>query len=122
MKIILYFKIRKGKKMIKLKEYPYTFKLDGETIEVNKNMVRKITREGIEEKVSLDGDAIGVSFSEEHNDYVIVINYKTGIYVITKKAGWLGPFETAEEISYNNENGIPLLKSTKQGKSSMVML
>jgi len=108
--------------MIKLTEYPYTFKLDGETIEVNKNMVRKITREGIEQKVSLDGDAIGVSFSEEHNDYVIVVSYKSGIYVITKQAGWMGPFETAEEITYNQENGVPVLKSTKQGKSSMVML
>ena len=102
--------------MKKLKSHPYTFELAGETVEVHKNMIRKINLEGREEKVSLDGETIIVSHSEEANDYVIVIKYPIGIYIITKKYGWMGPFETVEDITYNMEKGIPELKGKKKGK------
>jgi hypothetical protein len=108
--------------MEKLHDYPYTFKVAGETIEVHKSMVRKITQEGIEQKVSLDGSVIGVSHSEEHNDYVIAIQYPVGIYMITKKFGWLGPFETAEEITYQLETGVPVLKGKREGKIGLYQL
>ncbi|HPZ09417.1 MAG TPA: hypothetical protein PL110_15030 [Candidatus Eremiobacteraeota bacterium] len=108
--------------MEKLTDYPYTFNLAGETIEVHKSMIRKITVDGIEQKVSLDGVVVGLSHSEENNDYVIVIQYPVGIYMITKKYGWLGPFETAEEITYDVESGIPVLKGQKEGKSGLYML
>ena len=108
--------------MEKLTEYPYTFKVAGETVEVHKSMVRKITTEGIEQKVSLDGSVIGVSHSEENNDYVIAIQYPVGIYMITKKYGWLGPFDSAEDISYELETGIPVLKGKREGKLGLYQL
>ncbi len=108
--------------MVKLKKYPYTFELSGETIEVHKNMIRKINVDGREEKVSLDGDAIIASYSKEANDYVIVVKYSIGIYIITKKYGWMGPFETVEDITYNMEKGIPELKGKKSGKPGIYPL
>jgi len=81
--------------MEKLTDYPYTFNLAGETIEVHKSMIRKITVDGIEQKVSLDGVVVGLSHSEENNDYVIVIQYPVGIYMITKKIRMARPLRNS---------------------------
>lgn len=108
--------------MEKLTNYPYIFKVSGETIEVHKNMIRKITVKGIEEKVSLEGETIGAAYSEEADDYVIVIKYPLGIYIITKQFGWLGPFDSAEEITYDLKTRIPSLKGTRKGKPGIFPL
>jgi hypothetical protein len=103
--------------MDKITNYPHTFKLRGDTFELHKNMVRKVDAGGIEGKLSLVGDVIGAAVSESMDEYAVAVQYKEGVYCISKKSGWFGPFEKVQDIAFDEKKGVAVVKGTLKSKS-----
>ena len=83
--------------------YPQKFELDGEMIELHEKLLRKITREGKEQKCSFERKIVGYSFNEEVNEYVIIFKYDDGYYCMSKQNGWFGPFKDVKDVGFDKE-------------------
>jgi hypothetical protein len=103
--------------MDKITTYPHTFKIHGETIELHKNMMRQIDPRGVESKLSLVGDILGATVSEPADEWALAVQYKEGVYCISKKSGWFGPFDKVQDIKIDEAKGVSLVKGTLKGKA-----
>jgi hypothetical protein len=102
--------------MKQIDNYPYTFKLSGEDYEVNKNMMRKIDSTGKEDKVVFTGDVLHACYSEEIDEYVLILKHHNGYHAVTKKHGWLGPFSDVSDVEFDSEGSVAVLHGKKEGK------
>jgi hypothetical protein len=103
--------------MDKISTYPQTFKIRGDTFELHKNMVRKVDAQGIEGKLSLVGDVIGAAVSESADEYAVAVQYKEGVYCISKKSGWFGPFDKVQDVVVDEAKGVAVVDGTLKGKA-----
>ena len=108
--------------MKQIEKYPYTFKLTGDEYEVHKNMMRKIDPTGKEDKVVTTGDIIHAGFSEEMDEYVLILKHNNGYFVITKKHGWLGPFSEVNDIKFDPGDGAAVLHGKKESEEGAFKL
>jgi hypothetical protein len=102
--------------MERIETYPHSFKIHGETIELEKNTFRRIDADGVESRLSLVGDVFGAAVSEPLDEWAIAVQYKEGVYCISKKNGWFGPFEKVDGISFDEAKGISVAKGVLDGK------
>lgn len=103
--------------MERISTYPYSFKIHGDTIELSQNGLRLIDAKGIESRLSLVGDVVGAAVSEPVDEWAVAIQYKEGVYVISKKNGWFGPFEKVDGISFDAGKGVSVVQGVLKGAS-----
>lgn len=97
--------------------FPHSFRMHGETIELEKNTLRRIDNNGVEGRMSLVGDVIAAASSEPVDEWAVAVQYKEGVYVISKKHGWFGPFEKVEDISFDDAKGVSIVQGVLDGKA-----
>ncbi|GEM_PF-1717565 len=100
-----------------ISSYPYSFTIHGETIQLEKNTLRRIDNNGVESRLSLVGDVMGAAVSEPVDEWAVAVQYKEGVYVISKKNGWFGPFEKVDAITFDEARGLSKVKGVLDGKS-----
>ncbi|MHC5079719.1 MAG: hypothetical protein ACYTHN_11910 [Planctomycetota bacterium] len=103
--------------MERISSFPYSFRIHGDTIELQKNTFRRIDGQGIETRLSLVGDVIGSAVNEAVDEWAIAVQYNDGVFCISKKNGWFGPFEKVEAIQFDEGKGISIVQGVKDGKS-----
>ena len=103
--------------MERISSYPYSFKIHGETIELSKNGLRRIDANGIEARLSLVGDVIGAAVSEPVDEWTVAVQYKEGVYCISKKNGWFGPFEKVDDVTFDAGKGVSVVKGVLNGEA-----
>ncbi len=104
--------------MIKVDTYPHTFQLSGETIELNKSGIRWIRVTGIENRMNLEGNIIGVAAFPGNDEYVIVIDDPVikGKFMISKQNGWFGPFAEVNDVTFDHARNVSLVHGMLDGK------
>jgi hypothetical protein len=102
--------------MEQITSFPHEFKIHGETINLEKNTLRRIDANGIESRLTLVGDVFGAVVNEGIDEWVVVAKYGDGDYCISKKHGMFGPFEKVEDIAFDEAQGISLAKGVLDGK------
>jgi hypothetical protein len=103
----------------KIEEYPLTFELSGETIELHQSMMRWIRVNGIENRMSIEGNNVGVALFPEHDEYVIVIDdpVRRGTFFISKQNGWFGPFTEVSDVVWDEDAGAACVVGKQDGAS-----
>ena len=96
--------------------YPCIFSLAGESWELEKNTIRRVKKDGEEDKLTMSGDVTGVEYSEKLDEYVFVVDNLNNSYsLISKKHGWIGPFEKINSIEFDMEKGTALVHGRQEG-------
>ena len=96
--------------MIAIEDYPRTFTLGGETVEMQKALLRKIKNDR-EEKCAFEGQIVAYDVNEDLGEYVIVLKYPDGFFCLSRKHGWFGPYRNVEAIEYDREKKVACIKA-----------
>lgn len=97
--------------MITITEYPFTFKLAGESWELQEHMVIRTRTDGRENKLALTGSVKAAAFDEKVDEFAVGVYYPNQDHYLfmSKQYGWLGPFKTLKDILF--ENGVAVVVS-----------
>ncbi|MBN2055374.1 hypothetical protein JW905_10660 [bacterium] len=104
--------------MIKITEFPHSFALAGETWELHPAMMRRITAEGIEQKVSLDGEVFALVVAEGGDEFAVAVVYEPDnrVFVISRQFGMRGPFTGLVDMVYDAASRRVVVTAAKDGK------
>ncbi len=105
---------------MKIENYPFKFTLAGETWELSKNMIVRIKADGEENKLSLSGNVTDIDYSETVNEYVVTVDNLDGTtFLMSKRYGWIGPFEDVKSIDFNEARKVAVVTGRRNGEDGV---
>jgi hypothetical protein len=100
-----------------LTSFPYKFNLGQIKFELEDGRVTWVSPEGIESKCSLDGKMQAIKIFDDKEEYVMTVEYPDGIYCISHNWGIFGPFQTVNDVVFDDAKNVPVISGVRGGET-----